>query len=494
MKIDPKELEMGIEIEFEHTNDPNIAEKIARDHLKEVPDYYTRLKKMEKEAMEKPMKKAFIHVYDNIFISMEKANHKYIKRIPHPNPKPGRKYIYFYNQKQIKDYKEKGIIPGDKVPKETGGILKGIMSFFGFKDEKKAKEKVSSIYNDNKDKLKGVSHDVFADYMNEYLSNKESWDNKLSPKEKKESEPKEEKEKKEPKEQKEPGEKKQPKWNMSLMRKVAGIVGGVGKDEYDNINKEIGKVFRPFTGNNKKHEVIVNDIKDGKVFYKHTDGKEGSVKIEDFFNSWIKLSDEDQKTSKDNFEIIPEEEIEYSKNTKIAEVQKMWIDNDGTGKELSKEYWDKFLSLNKNQQREALNFTSNYIDKKKKDDLDKKNIPYLTKENGKFVGHNIPESDKSAVTSDIPKEFERFANIALKHGDDTFSSYREVARLNDVASDVSSKFREKYGASGGRAQDAWEKFVDDVNKSGMKYDKSKDKKPKSSGSKNQVSKEIIMIE
>jgi len=43
-KYDEKQLEMGIKVEMEHTNDPTVAEQIARDHLQEVPDYYTRLK------------------------------------------------------------------------------------------------------------------------------------------------------------------------------------------------------------------------------------------------------------------------------------------------------------------------------------------------------------------------------------------------------------------------------------------------------------------
>lgn len=48
-----KELEMGIDVEKEHTNDPRMAERIAKDHLAEIPDYYTRLKKMEDEALKK---------------------------------------------------------------------------------------------------------------------------------------------------------------------------------------------------------------------------------------------------------------------------------------------------------------------------------------------------------------------------------------------------------------------------------------------------------
>jgi len=51
-KID-KELSMGIKIEMEHVNTKSMAKEIAMDHLVEIPDYYTRLKKMEKEAGKK---------------------------------------------------------------------------------------------------------------------------------------------------------------------------------------------------------------------------------------------------------------------------------------------------------------------------------------------------------------------------------------------------------------------------------------------------------
>lgn len=49
---DPEELKKGIEIEYEHTNNPEISKRIALDHLSEIDDYYTRLIKMEKEAGE----------------------------------------------------------------------------------------------------------------------------------------------------------------------------------------------------------------------------------------------------------------------------------------------------------------------------------------------------------------------------------------------------------------------------------------------------------
>jgi hypothetical protein len=45
--VDPKELEMGIAVEAEHTSDKGIQEKIARDHLAEDPKYYSKLQVME---------------------------------------------------------------------------------------------------------------------------------------------------------------------------------------------------------------------------------------------------------------------------------------------------------------------------------------------------------------------------------------------------------------------------------------------------------------
>ncbi len=60
-----KEIEMGIKIELEHTTSKKIANEIAMDHLTEIPDYYTRLKKMEKEG-EKHWKKRTKKVDESI--------------------------------------------------------------------------------------------------------------------------------------------------------------------------------------------------------------------------------------------------------------------------------------------------------------------------------------------------------------------------------------------------------------------------------------------
>lgn len=42
------QLEKGKEVEKEHTDDPRVAKHIAMDHVSERPDYYDRLKKIEK--------------------------------------------------------------------------------------------------------------------------------------------------------------------------------------------------------------------------------------------------------------------------------------------------------------------------------------------------------------------------------------------------------------------------------------------------------------
>jgi hypothetical protein len=49
--IDPKQMAMGMKVEQEHDDvthgDPAITKKIVMAHLKECPEYYTKLKKIE---------------------------------------------------------------------------------------------------------------------------------------------------------------------------------------------------------------------------------------------------------------------------------------------------------------------------------------------------------------------------------------------------------------------------------------------------------------
>jgi hypothetical protein len=49
----PKELEMGIQVELEHTHHPEIAKYIALAHLKEDEKYYTHLEEMEDKYKKK---------------------------------------------------------------------------------------------------------------------------------------------------------------------------------------------------------------------------------------------------------------------------------------------------------------------------------------------------------------------------------------------------------------------------------------------------------
>jgi hypothetical protein len=59
-----KQLKIGEPIEHEHTKDHDLAMDIALQHLDEIPDYYTRLKKMEKEAMKEENKSGDSSLHD----------------------------------------------------------------------------------------------------------------------------------------------------------------------------------------------------------------------------------------------------------------------------------------------------------------------------------------------------------------------------------------------------------------------------------------------
>lgn len=60
-----KEMDMGKSVEKEHTSDPEIAKRIAKDHVAEIPDYYTRLNEMEEEA-EREKKAAFLMGFEKM--------------------------------------------------------------------------------------------------------------------------------------------------------------------------------------------------------------------------------------------------------------------------------------------------------------------------------------------------------------------------------------------------------------------------------------------
>lgn len=45
--FDPEQLKMGIEVEREHTDNLEVAEKIAKAHLSEDPKYYSKLNTLD---------------------------------------------------------------------------------------------------------------------------------------------------------------------------------------------------------------------------------------------------------------------------------------------------------------------------------------------------------------------------------------------------------------------------------------------------------------
>lgn len=52
-KYPDSQIQKGVKIEMEHTNDKGLAREISRDHLEENKKYYTHLEKMEKDMDKK---------------------------------------------------------------------------------------------------------------------------------------------------------------------------------------------------------------------------------------------------------------------------------------------------------------------------------------------------------------------------------------------------------------------------------------------------------
>jgi hypothetical protein len=153
-KIDPEQLAMGIKVEMEHTANKLIAEKIARDHLTEFPDYYTALDEMEKKLKAEKMRKAG-----------ERTGHKYVKR----EAKSGGGWRYFYKEgKEQRIQKKKEAIEESGENKSTmpEGYNKKIWDHFyheALNDKKWAYDK-----EDDKEWIKNAS-DVSKKMLDERI-------------------------------------------------------------------------------------------------------------------------------------------------------------------------------------------------------------------------------------------------------------------------------------------------------------------------------------
>jgi len=122
-----KQLVMGMKVEMEHTSDIGLARKIAKDHLVEDPNYYTKLRKMEKPALKDLVRSQEPALY----IDLEKGKkgeevypHEYRER----HLSPGGNWVYIYEEPEEKKtgFPEKPV-PQAKPPEEHAGKKRGEM-------------------------------------------------------------------------------------------------------------------------------------------------------------------------------------------------------------------------------------------------------------------------------------------------------------------------------------------------------------------------------
>ena len=71
-----KQLEIGVKVEKEHTDDEGKAERIALDHLFEIPNYYDKLAKMEKSALKESVKE-WIYLFPELTDEDKDKLHEY---------------------------------------------------------------------------------------------------------------------------------------------------------------------------------------------------------------------------------------------------------------------------------------------------------------------------------------------------------------------------------------------------------------------------------
>ena len=77
--VDPVQLSLGVQIEMEHTNDHEIAQEIAMDHLTEDPQYYTKLVKAGLASEFKPSHNSGFGDPDQSFNDAARTGHSGLK-------------------------------------------------------------------------------------------------------------------------------------------------------------------------------------------------------------------------------------------------------------------------------------------------------------------------------------------------------------------------------------------------------------------------------
>lgn len=127
-----KQVEKGIKVEKEHTDDEKKAERIALDHLFEIPDYYDRLHKMEKDARVNEKledKKDYgweVYALDNSDNTIKNLK-KFSKKT---NEKAKEDAEQFANELKEKGYKEISVVRYGQEPFIPQEMDKYINSYF----------------------------------------------------------------------------------------------------------------------------------------------------------------------------------------------------------------------------------------------------------------------------------------------------------------------------------------------------------------------------
>jgi len=136
-----KQVEIGTKVEFEHTSDKTKAKITALQHLDELPDYYTRLKKMETQKESSIVRDANGNYYAEFIdiikagsieeenpcwkgytqVGMKEKNGKQV-----PNCVPVKKGV-----KKAKGYQKESIDEATRIPAQTGNIISVTLSWRG---------------------------------------------------------------------------------------------------------------------------------------------------------------------------------------------------------------------------------------------------------------------------------------------------------------------------------------------------------------------------
>lgn len=139
--FDKNQLEKGIKVEMEHTDDKKKAKEIAMDHLEEFDNYYDELEKMENKlkkesALNKTQSKTLdssLKNKGNVSIKYKKKNGRTVRRTVTPQSiRNGLLVGYDHKRQAIRSYKLDGISDLKKVAslglhKYAGGPGSGVI-------------------------------------------------------------------------------------------------------------------------------------------------------------------------------------------------------------------------------------------------------------------------------------------------------------------------------------------------------------------------------